>query len=99
MIPAEIKIGTQIYSVRLDKNEYLEGAELLGQVEYASNEIRVKSTMPQARQHNTFIHELVHAMLYECGYTEFNDERLIRPLANILYQVIKENDLSFVKEA
>lgn len=41
--------------------------------------------------HNAFIHELIHAMLYQLGETELNsNEVLVQSLANLLQEVIPQ---------
>lgn len=45
--------------------------------------------------HDTFIHELTHAISNEAN-VELEEEEILR-LGKVLYQVLKDNDLSFLK--
>ena len=48
------------------------------------------------KQQQTLIHEALHAMLHEAGLDDsVNDESLVLPLGNMLYQFIKNNELNF----
>jgi hypothetical protein len=95
MIPNKIKIGGITYNVSTNKDDYLNGADLLGEISYTDQTLFVRSGLGKERQYNTFIHEVVHGILYEMGHKDYNDESLVKPLANILYQVIKDNKLVF----
>lgn len=95
MIPSKVKIGSITYDVSTNKDDYLKGAELLGEIAYTDQTVFVRSDIPKERQDNVFIHEIVHGMLYEMGHKDFDNEDLIKPLSNILYQVLKDNKLSF----
>jgi hypothetical protein len=95
-IPYEMKIGRVIYTISLDKDDYLDAGGLLGEVDYASLTIFVKSDIPTVRQQQVLLHEAAHAMLYELGYEQYNEENLIRPLEMGLYQILSDNDFTFL---
>lgn len=71
--------------------------ELFGQVTYADGRVEIDSQLSQARKHNVIVHELLHAMFFEAGYDE-QDEELVRRLGNVLTQVLRDNDFSFISE-
>lgn len=71
--------------------------KLLGQVYYSDGIIEIDSDICADRKKNVIIHELLHAMLYEAGYDE-QDEEQVRRLGNVLTQVLRDNDFEFMRD-
>jgi hypothetical protein len=96
MIPSSVKIGAQEYPVSFETKETL-GDNLLGECGYHAPFIKVLDSLPECRKQQAFIHEMVHVLLFEAGFTWniYDNEKVVRPLANMLYQVLKDNKLYF----
>jgi hypothetical protein len=71
--------------------------ELYGRVTYSDCRIEIDPTLAETRKHNVIIHELLHAMLFEAGYDE-QDEEQVRRLGNVLTQVLRDNDFGYIHE-
>jgi hypothetical protein len=89
-------VGANTYHV-----EEVEGLiakhDTYGQVTYPDNIIEVDPDMAKDRKANVLIHELLHAMLFEAGYDE-QDEDQVRRLGNVLSQVLRDNDFGFMRQ-
>ncbi|MBU3098731.1 MULTISPECIES: hypothetical protein [Clostridium] len=95
-IPKSIKIGWRKYKVVYVKDlQDAEGNDLLGQINYNANVIRLESNNISEDYGNVvFLHEVVHGLFNSLGLNEQNDnEDIVDGLSEIMYQVIKENKL------
>jgi hypothetical protein len=90
------RVGTIDYAVT-ETPDLLRKHELFGQVTYDDGIIEIEPTLSQQRKQNVLIHELVHAMLFEAGYDE-QDEEQVRRLGNVLTQVLRDNDFEFMRD-
>lgn len=63
---------------------------LFGQIRYGDCTIEIDADLSDDRKQQTIIHELLHGMLFEAGYTE-QDEDLVNRLATVLHEVINDN--------
>jgi uncharacterized tellurite resistance protein B-like protein len=90
------RIGSNEYSVSL-----IEGLrdkyDLYGHVRYPENTIEIDADLAQDRKDNVLVHEILHAVLYEAGYDE-HEEELVRRAANVLHGVLRENDFGWVRD-
>lgn len=64
----------------------------LGLCIYKDSLIQLKRGLSFERKKQIFIHELLHAMMYESGYEE-HDEELVNNLSIVINQVISQNDI------
>lgn len=83
------KIGGVNYKVAEVKGLAKEHG-ILGQILYDELLIKIDADLPQDRKEETFIHEVLHGVFFEAGYTE-QDEDMINRVGKVLYQVLKEN--------
>jgi hypothetical protein len=90
------RVGALDYKVT-ETPDLLRKHELFGQVTYDDGLIEIEPTLSEQRKHNVIIHELVHAMLFEAGYDE-QDEEQVRRLGNVLTQVLRDNDFGFMRD-
>jgi hypothetical protein len=90
------RVGTIDYTVT-ETPDLLRKHELFGQVTYDDGVIEIEPLLSQQRKQNVLIHELVHAMLFEAGYDE-QDEEQVRRLGNVLTQVLRDNDFTFMRD-
>lgn len=93
MVPQKIKVAGINYDVR-EAEGILERFSTLGQINYNKGIIELDSSLCQTRKEQTFVHELLHACFKEAGYGEY-DEEVIERVANVLYQVLKDNHFTF----
>ena len=59
------------------------------------NLIEINDKIHKTRQDQTLVHELTHAMFFEAGLED--EEDLVNRLGLILYQVLKDNDFSWLR--
>lgn len=96
-LPKSFRIGSVDYAVKEVEGLHDSGQELLGCVTYHDTLIRIDSESSECRKKGVLIHEILHAMLYEAGYDE-QDEELVRRLGNVLTQVLIDNDFEFMRD-
>lgn len=98
MIPKVVKVAGIPYEV-VEKAyvEFNDNANALGCCIYDKALIEVKSTMSEERKEEVFVHELFHAILNEAGFDE-HDEDFVNRASKVLYQVLKDNNLTFTGE-
>lgn len=88
----KIKIGGIIYGI--EKVERLEddNQSTWGVTQYENAHISIRDKIDKQKYYQTLIHEALHGMLHEAGVDNLaNDESLVTPLGNILYQFIIDN--------
>lgn len=97
-LPTEIKVGAVIYNVvnksfiELDSDRNYQGL-----CDYPNTEIAILKDLSEERKKDVFFHELTHALLYEAGYDE-QDEDMVNRVGKVLQQVIIDNDFSNLKQ-
>jgi hypothetical protein len=82
-------VGAVDYNVA-EVDGFMRKYELYGQVTYSDCRIEIEPTLAPDRKANVVIHELLHAMLFEAGYDE-HDEDQVRRIGNVLTQVLRDN--------
>ncbi|MCF6161892.1 hypothetical protein [Furfurilactobacillus milii] len=92
-LPKSVNVLGVKYKVKLQSRLIENDESLLGMTDFPNDTIWLRKGMDVQRTQQTLIHELVHAMLYEVGNDDYNSENLVNPLGNVMYQVIKDNDL------
>ncbi|SMO92123.1 hypothetical protein SAMN06264849_11428 [Melghirimyces algeriensis] len=96
-IPHKVKVGAITYTVE-DVARQFSRESLFGQIFYGDHRIELAEDISEQRRFQTFIHELVHAILFEMGMEDYNDEEFVRRLANMLTQVIVANEWEITTE-
>ncbi|MGX7025863.1 hypothetical protein [Vagococcus hydrophili] len=92
-IPLEIKVGSVSYSIvekpfiEIDSDRNYQGC-----CDYPNTEIAILKDISKERKSDVFIHELTHAIFYEAGFEE-QDEDMINRVAKVLHQVLTDNEL------
>jgi hypothetical protein len=94
------KIGDFIYEFKQGEaiNADLKARNLWGEVDYEHQSIVVRDDIPQLRQGQVLMHEIVHAILHEIGHPGYDDENLINALGISLHHLLKENDFTFLRQ-
>lgn len=86
---SEIKVGGVVWDVNVDlRLGASEGA--IGMCDFETAEITLDGVQGEQRMQQTLAHELVHAMLFEAGYEE-HDEDMVNRLGIVLHQVLADN--------
>ena len=93
MIPDTVNVGGIDYKTQ-EVKDLMSDMDLYGQVNYHNNKIVIDDSMDEQRKEVVFVHELFHAILFEAGYDE-HDEEMVRRVSNVLYQVLKDNEFNF----
>lgn len=94
----KIKVGGIDYQVvlkDLDTRGDDKNGQQLGWCVMGDNLIEINEKIHKTRQDQTLIHELTHAMFFEAGLED--EEELVNRLGLILYQVLKDNDFSWLR--
>jgi Zn-dependent peptidase ImmA (M78 family) len=92
----KFRIGSVDYTVA-EVEGLSEKYNLYGQVVYSDTHIEIDSAMSPVRKHNVLVHELLHAVLFEAGFDQ-QDEDLVNRAAHVLHGVLRDNDFGFIKE-
>lgn len=89
-----IKIGGIIYSVLIVKNLQDGNEAVWGYTDYKKARIYLDKGLSHQKRQQVLMHEALHASMHEAGLDDIcNDEKIVNPLGNVLYQLINENDL------
>lgn len=88
----KIKIGGIFYQIKRERNLEDANQSVWGVTQYEESLIKIREGMSKQKEEQTLIHESLHAMLHESGIDNLaNDENLVTPLGNMLYQFITDN--------
>lgn len=87
-IPKKLKVGGSIYKIKL-VNQIEIDPLCQGLTRYGDHVIEISENQGKQSRELTFLHELVHALLFHFNYEQ--NEDLVERLAQALYMVIKDN--------
>lgn len=89
MLPEKVTILGLEYKV--EEVEVVDRQEALwGEIDYENLSIRIDVGLSEARKQQTLLHEIMHGILEELGYSELNeDETAVRGIAAALYCILK----------
>jgi Zn-dependent peptidase ImmA (M78 family) len=94
-IPEKVRVGSMIYSVTQgDKTLLINNKACKGLISYEKHEIEINNSVQDKQgAEQTFLHELVHAIVYERNITleKTDEEVIVDELATGLHQVIMDN--------
>lgn len=96
-----IKVGGSHYEIilkDLNTREDDKNGQQLGWCVIGENKIEVNNQIAYERQAQTLVHELMHAIFFEAGLNLENEEDLVNRIGLILYQVLKDNDFTWIRE-
>lgn len=98
-IPDKIKIGGITYDVvqkTADDDLQNGGESVCGEIIYSRQKINLSETLPKEFKECCLIHEIVHGILYAMAKEDLRkDEQFVEGFGQQLYQVLKDNKLSF----
>jgi Zn-dependent peptidase ImmA (M78 family) len=93
----KIKVGGLTYSVELVEWETdINGDMQFGLIHKDTTRIELNTLPSEQIQSQTLIHEVMHAVFMEAGLDIVNEEDIVNRVSLILYQVLQDNDLSFI---
>src|SRR5690606_35197950 len=75
----------------------LTDAEHFGYINFADSVIRIDANLSEDRKRQTLAHELAHALLYEAGF-EDHDEELASRLGRLLHMFLPDNDFGYFRD-
>jgi Zn-dependent peptidase ImmA (M78 family) len=86
------------YTIHQDKDEYLESVRALGEIDYMTQQIYIKSNMSDDRKLKVLMHEVAHGVFFELGALKVAaDESIVTYAGICLLAVIKANTFDWVK--
>lgn len=95
----KVKVGGLEYQINI--KEHLEAHDgdrnLWGCCNYEQSEIDILKSLSSQRANQVLTHELTHAILFEAGYTD-HDEEMANRIGLVLHQVLKDNDFSWLNK-
>lgn len=97
----KIRVGGIDYDVSVKDLSHCDSQELirLGNHNEVDMKIEISDRLPRQKRNQTFIHEMLHAVVCESGAVIENEEDVVNQMGLVLYQVLRDNDLSFIKES
>lgn len=90
-LPERVQIGPTTYQVAVVEELADGSAELYGDIDYGKCRIRITAESDAQKQRVTLWHEVLHAILYQAGMTD-HDEQVIDALAYGITQALRENE-------
>jgi Zn-dependent peptidase ImmA (M78 family) len=96
LIPNKVKVAGINYNVQIVRGLMADN-NIYGQVTYHNNRIVIDESMDEQRKEAVLVHEMFHAIMFEAGYDD-QEEEMVRRVSNVLYQVMKDNQFDFVTE-
>lgn len=93
-LPKSIRVGANDYE--LNRVRGLSAGETLwGQIVYGTNRINIEDSLEGSRVRDVIAHELAHAILYEAGYDDHEEEQANR-IGKVLAMLLRDNDFGFM---
>lgn len=96
-LPEQIKVGGMKYSV-IEKDTVDNNPQCFGVCVYHDTHIEIKKDLAVERKEQTVIHEMLHGVFFESGFEEHQEEMIGR-VSTVLYQVLKDNDFSWIQKS
>ena len=102
MIPNKLKIGGFDWEVITDNKDFHNGNQSYGYISPNDLKIFIEPEINEQKQKEALLHEIIHACVWNSGFPERLDrldrdlnEDLTTMLGRSLYQVLKDNKLTF----
>ena len=88
-IPVKFKLFHHIITVELKEKLYSHDANF-GEANYIKKKITIDKDLDNDLREQTFLHELIHLILYFLTETELSgNEKLVNNISELLYQAIE----------
>lgn len=90
-LPEKVKVGQLFYDV-IEKPVIIieEDRNYQGSCIYTNTAIVILDSLSEERKNDVFFHELTHAIFYEAGF-EDQDEDMVNRVAKVIHQVMNDN--------
>jgi hypothetical protein len=101
LIPDIIRIGSYDYKTNIvDKQIILNGQQCKGMIDYEFHTIEIDNSVQDIQgQEQTFLHELIHGIVYSRSLELGEDlEKIVDEISIGLHQVIKDNPKIFMNK-
>ncbi len=92
----KVKVGGITYKVEI-VDDLAGSDDCFGAIQYKKSLIQLDNNLDEQLYNKTLVHELTHAMFVEAGYND-HEEDMANRIGLVLYQVLKDNDFSFLKD-
>ncbi|QBX27358.1 hypothetical protein [Streptococcus parauberis] len=89
-----VKIGGLTYEI-VKVNDLAIKEDVIGRIKYYEAKIELEKWLSKQVEEQTLVHEILHGCFKEAGYDD--QEEVIDRVGKVLYQVLKDNDFSFVR--
>lgn len=101
-IPKTLKIGGFTWTIEEHQDVAREG-NIFGSTHQTSQKFFLEPNLSIQKQQQTILHEILHAVWWQSGLGRIwdgpdkskDEERIIHALSMGLYQVLRDNDLTF----
>lgn len=91
-IPSKILVGGIEYDVEFQQFIEIDSdRNFQGVCDYQNTKIKILESLSEERKEDVFFHEVTHAIFYEAGYDDQDEEMIIR-IGKVLHQLIKNNE-------
>lgn len=94
-LPERVKIAGVVYEVNIAENRSEKDGKLLGEIVYHEGTIYLNEDQRPDIMAATFLHEVVHGVLYHMGSKLNDDEKFVEGFTSGLYQVFADNGWTF----
>lgn len=96
----KVKIAGLTYDVAV--KEHFKSADdernLWGYCDLENQQITVRESLKDTKAEQVFVHEMLHSIFHAAGYMDHKED-MIQRVGQVLHQVLKDNDFSFLNES
>jgi len=89
MIPDKVKIGGQVYAVKIVDKCNADNRNTDGQIIYSQDTIEIRKDLTGDYLDYVLLHEIFHGIYEHCGFEQNENE--VDRLSKALHMVIKDN--------
>lgn len=97
----KVKVGGIDYDVSVkDLSSFDQpNSFMMGKHHEMNTSIEISDKLSKQKRDQTFIHELLHAVVCESGLELDDEETVVNQMGLVLYQILKDNDFSFIRDS
>jgi hypothetical protein len=100
MLPKKVNVAGVNFSVEaVPVVEIHDNKNYNGACWHSKTKIEILDLLSEERKKEVFVHELTHALFFEAEFDDdIHTEETVKRLGRVLFQVLRENDFSFLRE-